>query len=170
MKPRVSSTEITTLSAESAGPAARVETGLQYAALPWRERDGRLEILLITSRQSKRWIIPKGWPIEDLAPHASAAQEALEEAGIVGHVSPTVLGSFHYAKGLKSGRSINCKVIVFPLAVTRMRREWPEKHARELRWHSPQEAVEAVAETDLRLLIRRFVRQHHAAAQTPAGK
>ncbi|HEX2593868.1 MAG TPA: NUDIX hydrolase [Rhizomicrobium sp.] len=151
-------------------PTTRVETGLQYAALPWRERDGRLEILLITSRQSKRWIIPKGWPIEDLAPHASAEQEAMEEAGIVGRISPTVLGSFYYAKGLKSGRSIQCKVIVFPLAVTRMRRDWPEKNARELRWHTPQEAVEAVAETDLRLLIRRFVRQHHAVAQTPAGK
>lgn len=171
MRSRAYSTEIRAVaSTQEALPKVRVTTGLQYAALPWRMNNGRLEVLLITSRQSKRWILPKGWPIEGLSPQASAAQEALEEGGIVGKIATQLLGSYHYFKRLKNGVSVPCKVVVFPLEVTRLRRDWPEKAQRTLRWCTPQEASEAVSESDLKLLIRRFARQHHGAAQTVDGK
>lgn len=147
-----------------------MSAGLQYAALPWRVHSGRLEVLLITSRQSRRWILPKGWPIEGLSPKASAAQEAFEEGGVTGKVVSEPLGSYHYFKRLKNGISVPCKVVVFPMYVNKMRRDWPEKAQRTLRWCTPQEASEAVTESDLKLLIRRFARQHHVAAQTVDGK
>ncbi|HEY1709328.1 MAG TPA: NUDIX hydrolase [Rhizomicrobium sp.] len=165
--------KLRTSSDERAAPEAELKTlvanHLQYAALPWRYAD-KLEILLITSRRSKRWIVPKGWPIEGLSPQASAAQEALEEGGIVGKVSSTVLGAYHYFKRLKNGVSIPCKVVVFPLEVTRMRRNWPEKPDRTLRWCSPHDAANAVTESDLKLLIRRFARHHHGADASVAEK
>jgi 8-oxo-dGTP pyrophosphatase MutT (NUDIX family) len=170
MRSRASSIEIATLTAQPAPPGIRVTTGLQYAALPWRDSGGKLEVLLITSRQSKRWILPKGWPIEGLSPQASAAQEALEEGGITGRIAPAVLGSYHYFKRLKNGVSVPCKVVVFALEVTRLRRDWPEKADRTLRWCTPQEAANAVTEAELKLLIRRFARQHNGSAQTATGK
>ncbi len=169
MRSRTSSTEIATLVALTVAPRIKSATGLQYAALPWRFND-RLEVLLLTSRQSKRWIIPKGWPIEGLSAPASAAQEAFEEGGVVGKISFERLGYFHYFKRLKNGVTMPCKVDVFPLEVMRQRREWPEKHQRTLKWFVPQEAALAVAEADLKLLIRRFARLHHGAGASVAGK
>jgi 8-oxo-dGTP pyrophosphatase MutT (NUDIX family) len=158
------STAIATLVANTTAPRLRPATGLQYAALPWRLKAGTLEILLVTSRQSKRWIIPKGWPIEGLSAPAAAAQEAFEEAGLVGKVSFERLGSYHYFKRLKNGVTVPCKVDVYPLEVMRQRREWPEKHQRTLKWCAAVEAATAVTEADLKLLIRRFARMHHATA------
>ena len=77
----------------------------QYAALPWRRGDdGALEVLLITSRESRRWVIPKGWPIKGLNSKKSAAREAFEEAGVLGAVGKKKLGDYHYDKRLRSGR------------------------------------------------------------------
>ena len=162
MRSRGSSADIAALVANTATPRIRSATGLQYAALPWRLRDGELEVLLLTSRQSKRWIIPKGWPIEGLAAPAAAAQEAFEEGGLVGKVSLERLGSYHYFKRLKNGITVPCKVDVYPLEVLRQRRDWPEKHQRTLKWCTALEAATAVTEADLKLLIRRFVRLHPA--------
>jgi 8-oxo-dGTP pyrophosphatase MutT (NUDIX family) len=136
--------------------AARKTTGTQYAALPYRHTPAGLEILLITSRRTKRWIVPKGWPIEGLEPSASAAREALEEAGISGEVAREPIGFFRYFKGLRHGIQIPCKVYVFPLRVLRQRRTWPEKDERELRWYPLAEAAQLVEEPELRKLILRF--------------
>src|SRR3954470_23354950 len=77
---------------------------IQYAALPYRRRaDGAMEILLVTSRETKRWVIPKGWPIKGRRPHVAAAREALEEAGLVGRVDKEPIGTYRYNKRLKNG-------------------------------------------------------------------
>jgi 8-oxo-dGTP pyrophosphatase MutT (NUDIX family) len=140
-------------------PRVRPETkspNVQYAALPYRVNGTQLEILLVTSKHNRRWIIPKGWPIEGLPPHAGAAREALEEAGVSGDVESIALGFFHYFKTLKGTVIVPCKVEVFPLKVTRCRKIWAEKDARDRRWCSIDEAVAAVVEPDLRRLIRKF--------------
>jgi 8-oxo-dGTP pyrophosphatase MutT (NUDIX family) len=93
-------------------PASR---RVQYAALPWRRNESATEVLLITSRDSGRWIIPKGWPMKRRLPHATAAREALEEAGVLGHIEKTPIGSFSYRKLLKQGRAVVCQVEVFPV-------------------------------------------------------
>jgi 8-oxo-dGTP pyrophosphatase MutT (NUDIX family) len=124
--------------------------GLQYAALPYcLSIDRRLEILLITSRRTRRWIIPKGWPIEGLTPWDCAAREALEEAGVSGEVHQESIGYYHYFKQLKNNISIPCKVEVYALRVTRRRQDWAEKDERDLRWCSVSEAVALVNEPEL---------------------
>ncbi len=108
------------------------EHGKQVAALCWRcRRRHGLEVLLITSLNSKRWIIPKGWPEADLTPAENAAREAFEEAGVIGKVSAKPIGSYHYLKERKDGGGVPCSVDVFALAVTKQLDDWPEKGARD---------------------------------------
>ena len=131
-------------------------SGVQYAALPYRVSGGVLEILLITSRRTRRWIVPKGWPVEGLQPPQCAAMEALEEAGVSGDVDRTPVGHYRYLKHHKSRPSEPCKVEVFALKVRQQRKSWSEGEERERRWCTPAEAAEAVAEPLLRLLILEF--------------
>ena len=132
-----------------------VENASQVAALPYR-LDAGLEILLITSRETRRWVLPKGWPMKDRAPHEAAAQEAHEEAGVIGEVSDAAIGAYSYQKGLKNGASVMCEVAVFPLHVTRQLESWSEQHQREFQWFDPEAAAAAVAEPELAELIRVF--------------
>ena len=129
---------------------------MQYAALPYRVRNGTLEILLITTRRTQRWILPKGWPVEGHFPHDSAAFEALEEAGISGEMSAQPLGFYRYQKLRKSGEIVPCRVGVFAMRVTRQRRTWAEKEVRQTRWYSARQAAELVGERGLRPLILKF--------------
>ena len=130
---------------------------IQYAALPFRRRpDGATEILLVTSRTTRRWIIPKGWPIEGATPAGTARQEALEEAGLVGRIGNRSLGSFRYRKRLRQGRAVTCEVHVYPLNVKRQRQHWPEKHQQKTRWFSRDAAAAAVREPELRRLIAKL--------------
>jgi 8-oxo-dGTP pyrophosphatase MutT (NUDIX family) len=129
---------------------------IQYACLPFRERgDGSIEVMLITSRGTRRWVIPKGWPMKGRKPHASAAREALEEAGLVGEVGKVPIGSYRYGKRLKSGEVVPCQVEVFPLEVKSQRKRWPEKGQRSLRWFDPAEAAAAVEEPELKGILWR---------------
>jgi 8-oxo-dGTP pyrophosphatase MutT (NUDIX family) len=128
---------------------------LQYAALPWRVSSGRLEILLITTLNTHRWIVPKGWPIAMLSPCQCAAREALEEAGVSGNVSDRPVGSFRYFKRRKHD-IVPCRVEVFALEVTAQRRTWAEKAARQYRWCSLDDALAIVGEPGLRQVIARF--------------
>jgi 8-oxo-dGTP pyrophosphatase MutT (NUDIX family) len=115
-----------------------------------------LEIMLVTSRTTRRWIIPKGWPESGIPPHQVAAREALEEAGVVGRVSKRPIGSFPYEKVLKHGATARCRVQVFALRVTRQKKRWPEKRARQIEWCAPAEAARFVREPQLRRIIRKF--------------
>jgi 8-oxo-dGTP pyrophosphatase MutT (NUDIX family) len=131
---------------------------VQYAALPWRVNAGKLEILLITTLKTHRWIVPKGWPMEALSPRECAAREALEEAGVVGSVGEKSIGSFRYFKRRKDGDTVPCKVDVFALEVTQQRRTWAEKRAREFRWCAVEEALASVGEPGLRQVIADFAK------------
>jgi 8-oxo-dGTP pyrophosphatase MutT (NUDIX family) len=128
----------------------------QVAALPWRRTD-RLEIMLVSSRESRRWIIPKGWPMAGRRACAAAAIEALEEAGLLGAIEETPLGHFNYSKKFARGKPAPCRVEVFALRVVRQRARWPEKHQRETRWFPAREAAQIVSDPGLGDLIRRFV-------------
>jgi 8-oxo-dGTP pyrophosphatase MutT (NUDIX family) len=143
-------------SAERLRPEPDREPKTQYAALPWRRTEGGVEVLLITSRETRRWVIPKGWPIKKLKPGESAAQEALEEAGVVGPTTRKAIGLFHYDKRLRSGRTQHVRVFVYGLEVTELKDEWPEKDQRERRWTSPAEAADLVDEKELKKLLTAF--------------
>ena len=107
---------------------------VQYAALPYRlSGRSRTEVMLVSSRETGRWIIPKGWPQRGRAPYDSAAREAFEEAGVFGEVGKRSVGSFPYEKRLKGGGVTICEVHVFPLKVTRQSKQWPEKEQRDVK-------------------------------------
>lgn len=132
-------------------------TRLQYGALPYRILDdATVEVLLVTSRATKQWIIPKGWPIKGLKPGKAAAREAYEEAGVRGRVGHA-LGNYIYDKHNRTRQaSTPCKVHVFPLVVTRQSRDWPEAKEREAQWCSVSEAASRVGNEGLRALILRL--------------
>ena len=131
--------------------------------------DGPTEILLITSRGTGRWVIPKGNPLNGMERHASAAVEAEEEAGVVGAVCPTPIGSFQYRKRRPNGAAIMYDVEVFPLAVTRELDEWKEMDERERRWFPFDAAAASVDEPDLQALIRSFGDSGFRAAAQRSG-
>lgn len=122
---------------------------VQVAALPWRRGRKGVEVLLVTSRGTKRWVIPKGWPEGEERLYEAAAREAREEAGVVGSVSPAEAGRYLYGKKLVSGMERRCEVHVFPLEVTEEKVDWPERSQRERRWVSVSEARTMVAEPGL---------------------
>ena len=129
----------------------------QYAALPWRRTaDGAVMVLVITSRETKRWVIPKGWPIKGLKAPEVACREAFEEAGLLGEARKKKLWVFHYAKRLRSGRLQPVKVAVYAMAVSGEAKDWPEKGQRDRLWISPAEASTQVDEPELRALIAAF--------------
>ena len=128
----------------------------QFAALPWRTGVRGLEILLITSRETKRWVIPKGWPMKGRAAHEAAAREAFEEAGVRGDICDEPLGMFRYVKRLKRDKTQLCAVDVFPLQVTAMLDQWPEREERRREWVTPDEAARRVDEPELMALIEAF--------------
>ena len=129
-------------------------TDLQYAALPFRVESGNLLLLLISSRETRRWVIPKGWPIRVLRPREVAAREALEEAGVVGTiVGKHSIGSYYYGKRLPNNREVLSCVKVYLLSVDRQLDDWLEKEQRECRWMTPQQAARIVQEGGLAELI-----------------
>lgn len=134
---------------------ARSETR-QVAALPWRLTEDGRQILMITSRETRRWVIPKGGRMVGKTDPEAAAQEAMEEAGVRGEMDQTSIGVFRYAKGLKDGGVRQCVVSVYPLQVLVQLGAWPEAHQRERRWMSMSEAADLVHEPDLAALIRDF--------------
>jgi 8-oxo-dGTP pyrophosphatase MutT (NUDIX family) len=138
-------------------PWGAVELAHQVAALPYRSASATVpEILLITSRDTRRWVIPKGWPMKNRTPAEAAAREAQEEAGVIGEIAAEPFGTYRYQKVLKHGGSILCEVAVFPLRVVSSLDSWHEQHQRELRWFVADEAAGLVAEDDLAALIRLF--------------
>lgn len=146
----------------------------QTAALPYRAdgaaSDSAVSVLLVTSRESRRWVVPKGNIAPGMASHVAAAVEAEEEAGVTGAVCPVPLGSYRYRKKRGSGASLLVDVDVFPLAVTGELPTWKEQHQRERRWFSLKEAAEAVDEPDLRELFRSFAPGEFRAAVRRGGR
>ncbi len=112
--------------------------------------------MLVSSRETRRWVLPKGWPMKGRKPHAAAAQEALEEAGIIGKVAKEPIGAYHYVKRMKNGSAQPCQVSIFPFEVERERKSWPEKHERIRKWFAIEEAADSVEELELRDVILAF--------------
>ncbi|WP_173004583.1 MULTISPECIES: NUDIX hydrolase [Rhizobium] len=137
----------------------------QYAALCYRvkKKTGHLEILLLTSRDTGRWVIPKGWPMPGKLSHEVAAREAYEEAGVRGVVETEPLGSFGYDKVLKDGIQVPCRVQVYALEVNELVKNFKEKGERSMEWVSCEEAAERVREPELHDLILAFARRMPAA-------
>ncbi|MFZ1415848.1 MAG: NUDIX hydrolase [Defluviicoccus sp.] len=130
----------------------------QVAALPFRVRDGVLEVMLITSRETARWIIPKGWAQSGRKAHAASAREAREEAGVIGKITKRPIGTFRYQKRLSPEQEITCKVQVFPFEVGEVRSEWPEQADRQRCWLPVAEAARLVADSGLRRLLLKLPR------------
>ncbi|RUM22195.1 NUDIX domain-containing protein [Rhizobium vallis] len=129
----------------------------QYGALCFRRTaDDGVEVLLVTTRETGRWTIPKGWSIKGLAPHEVAEREAWEEAGVKGRAKKRVFGHFAYIKSLEDGREKPAFVEVHLLDVRGTKKRFPECEERKLAWMSPAEAASAVNEPELKSLLRRM--------------
>lgn len=126
---------------------------LQYAALCYRIRDGKLQILLVRSRGGRRWTLPKGWPMRGRTPAEAAAREAWEEAGARGRIQRNCVGGYHYRK---RGRPQRHLALVFPMEVTRTEKRYPERTERKRRWVGRKRAARMVQEGELAELLLRF--------------
>lgn len=125
----------------------------QYGAICWRKSGSRLDVLLITSRETGRWVIPKGWPVIGRGAAGSAQREAWEEAGVEGKVSKNCLGLFSYQKVMDLEQCIPCVVAIYGLQVEKLSRRYPEQSQRQRKWFAAGEAAGLVAEPELRALL-----------------
>jgi 8-oxo-dGTP pyrophosphatase MutT (NUDIX family) len=125
----------------------------QVAALCWRKHRDTVEVLLITSRDTGRWVLPKGWPMEGRTGPEAAAIEAWEEAGVTGQVVQDALGYFGYDKVINADLAHPCMVAVYPLRVTSLSRAFPERKERRRKWFSAEKAARKVEEPELRTLL-----------------
>jgi 8-oxo-dGTP pyrophosphatase MutT (NUDIX family) len=124
----------------------------QVGAIPLRKMNGTLEVLLVTSRDTGRWVIPKGWPSKRMSDSAAAAREALQEAGAVGKISREVYGNYRYRK-IDKGNVRLIDVSVFLLKVKKEKKKWREKAERQRCWFDIETASKKVREPKLRALI-----------------
>lgn len=143
-------------------------SGEQIAALPLRwDGKGRLSVLMVTSRDTGRWVMPKGWRMDGKKPWIAAEIEALEEAGAVGFIGSDVIGTYRYDKILDCGTALPCRVTVYPMIVERLRKRWKERQERKRRWFSPKDAARRVDEPDLAALLLCLATKPH---KVPAVK
>ncbi len=127
----------------------------QFGALCYRVVDDRLQVLLITSRRTGRWILPKGWPMPGITPVEAAMREAWEEAGVIGRARGNCLGIYSYIKRDHAGR-MPCVVAVFAVKVQSLRRDFPEAGQRNRKWFSRKKAAKLLGEPELRRLVLGF--------------
>ena len=129
------------------------ETRSQTGALCWRMHRRRVEVLLITSRDTGRWVIPKGWPKDGMTAAEAAASEAWEEAGVRGQIAEEPVGLFTYDKRRTAKPPLPCVVSVFALRVTGLADQFPERHERRRKWFPAAKAARNVDEAELRTLL-----------------
>ena len=131
----------------------------QIAALPVRwDKKGKVHVLMVTSRDTGRWVMPKGWLMNGKKPWHAAKIEALEEAGAVGFVSDGAIGQYHYIKDPGRGANTLCEVTVYPMMVEKLKRRWKERKERKRRWFSLREAAGRVDEPELTALLEELAR------------
>ena len=130
------------------------KVGEQIAALPLKwEDDGSVRVLMVTSRDTGRWVMPKGWEMNGKKPWRAAEIEALEEAGAEGHIGEECIGTYRYPKILDDGRVIPCEVRVYPMVVEKLLRDWKERKQRTRKWFTPKAAAKRVDEQELADLL-----------------
>lgn len=137
--------------------ARKGEVRSQFAALCYRLRKEKVQVLLVTSRRSKRWIVPKGWPMHAKTPEAAVLQEAWEEAGVTGKVTGGCLGVYSYAKEMKEdNNTLPVIALLYPVEVKARAKTYPEVGQRRCKWVSRKKAMKLVKEPELRRMIRDF--------------
>jgi 8-oxo-dGTP pyrophosphatase MutT (NUDIX family) len=133
---------------------------IQTGALPWRLAANKgVEVLLVTSRRSGRWTIPKGWPMPGKSLAEAAEQEAFEEAGVRGTLDPNPIGTFRHVKQKLVSGDFEVNIVVHPLWVDREFPEWPELGQRKRKWFSPKDAAKRVESRELGELIRQSTKR-----------
>ena len=149
---------------------------LQCAALPLEPGSDFPKVLLVTTRRSGHWVIPKGWAEPDLLPHLLAGREAFEEAGVFGEVEPVPIGEYTYRKRMSDGHRVPCRVTVFSMTVLGFAEVWPERGQRRSLWVSLDEAAVLVKEPGLAGFLRQIAssptahpRQRGSQSGVPLG-
>ncbi|KPU84538.1 NUDIX hydrolase [Marinosulfonomonas sp. PRT-SC04] len=132
----------------------------QFGALCYRVQDDRVQVLLVSSRGTGRWIIPKGWPMDGETPAGAAATEAYEEAGVEGKISDICLGIYSYTKTIPKGDNLPIVVAVFPFKVKRLLKDFPEAGERKRKWFSLKKAAAMISDPELVPLIHGFDVKH----------
>ena len=127
---------------------------MQVAAIPFRYENDCLKILLLTTRKKRKWIVPKGWPVDGLSLNDSAKKEAMEEAGVSGSISKAPIGDFFHNKTISRRKKTPCKVITYSLLVTNQLLDWEEQKERSRRWYSISKAAEKVSNRGLSKMLR----------------
>ena len=128
----------------------------QFGALCYRIQNDKVQVLLVTSRTNRRWIVPKGWPVHGATPVDAALGEAWEEAGVIGKVTGNCIGIFSYTKSVVDQDNLPCIVAVYPVRVTRLESDYPEKGERKRKWFSLKKAVANVGHPELRQILKDF--------------
>ncbi len=140
----------------STGGGHKSDVRTQFAALCYKVVDGETRVLLVTSRRSGRWIVPKGWPVHQMRPAAAAMKEAYEEAGVEGKVIDFCLGLYSYQKTLEEDEDLPCIAAIFPVKVKKLLKKYPEVGQRKRRWFSLAKAAQKVDEPELSRIIKTF--------------
>lgn len=136
--------------------AQKSDLRTQFAALCYRQEKNGIKVLLITSRRSGRWIVPRGWPIDGLTPSDCALTEAWEEAGVKGRAHEQCLGLFSYRKLLGPQLGLPCVAMVYAVRVTSLASDFPEAGQRKRKWFSPKKAAARIDEAELSQIVRHF--------------
>jgi len=132
----------------------------QSGVIPYREKKGVLQVLLVTSRKKGKWIIPKGVVEPYMTARESAAQEAYEEAGVFGEVWSEPVGSFEMDKwdGV-------CSVAVYPMHVEKIYENWMESGFRKRRWMSPEKALDKCGNKEMKKMIKLFLKAYEVRSE-----
>lgn len=128
----------------------------QVGALCWRIEKKKLQVLLVTSRDTARWVIPKGWPMKGKSGAEAAQIEAWEEAGAEGKIKEACIGLYAYNKSLGPGEDVSCVVSIYPMKVTSLSDKFPEANERKRRWFTAKKAAIRVDEPELREILLTF--------------
>lgn len=136
--------------------AGKRDLRTQFAALCYRLRKNKVQVLMITSRGTQRWIVPKGWPMDGRTPAGSAVQEAWEEAGVRGQSDGRCLGIFSYSKDAENLGALPCLAMVYAVRVDELADDFPEAGQRQRLWMSRKKAARLVDEPELARILRDF--------------
>ncbi len=126
----------------------------QFGALCYRFKGQDLRVLLVTSRKSGLWILPKGWPLDGATPAQTALREAEEEAGAIGKVTGGSIGLYSDVKTLTSNQQVPCVIAIYPIKVKKLLRSYREKSQRKRKWFSLKRAASTVDNPELRQFLK----------------
>ena len=128
----------------------------KFAALCWRHHKKETQVLLVTTRRTRRWILPKGWPVDMATPVEAAQAEAWEEAGVKGKAKPICVDIYSSTKDLPDDTTLPIVVAVFPMEIKTIADDWPEKKERKRKWFSLSKAASVVQEPELASILKYF--------------